>query len=162
MTKTASNRSAGYTGEQKTVRGSMFRHLIFGETLIGRSLVMSPCRKTKNNFFPAYLLDPIIRPPSAEVLLPPSTHPPEGRVYRNNNEFRPIPLIQPSELLILPPTVANGQNYKHTRSLSSIGSSSRFNVFVGRLRRSRGNPPGDTKPLEPPNLSTPPPNVHTV
>ena len=68
------NRSVRYTGDQKSGCGSIVRHLIFVETLIAWSLVTSPCRKPKKIFLPAYLLDPRIRPRSAEVAVYPHAY----------------------------------------------------------------------------------------
>ena len=68
------NRSVRYTGDQKSGCGSIVRHLIFVETLIAWSLVTSPCRKAKKTFLAAYLLDPRIRPRSAEVAVYPHAY----------------------------------------------------------------------------------------
>ena len=102
------NRSVRYTGDQKSGCGSIVRHLIFVETLIAWSLVTSPCRKPKKNIFCRI-------PPGPENStakcrgrrLPPRLHTPKGLVRCRTLD----PPEFPSELLILPPTVANEQYY---------------------------------------------------
>ena len=80
----------------------MFRNLIFNETFIGPSLVVSPCRRANKIFFLAGSLQPIIRPPSPESAPPARLH--LAKVFSRAPRARVFSKM-PSELLILPLTV---------------------------------------------------------